>query len=464
MGHSLMRFAKTMGVAVALVGLAVPSLALAADPLLFRLYLTDGTSIVSYGEFARVDDRVVFSMVLGGTAEPHLQAATLPASVVDWTRTDRHATSTRYQWYVRTRAEDDFQRLSDEVAGVLNAVLLTKDRTRALALAQQARSALATWPRDHYGYRQRDVHEILAVLDEAISKLVAAAGGAAFDLTFVASAPDVAFEPLAIMPSPREQIDQVLRVAALTARPAEHLALLQAVLLLLKANPTTVPATDAARLRRAVGAQIREEQRIDKRYADLARRLMAAATRGAARGRSDQVEDVLSRISREDARLGHRRPDMVQALHASVQAQLQASRRLRLLRDQWMIRRSLYADYQRSVRVQMLQLVKSQPTLEAIRRLEGPPPDLLVTLQGRLRGGADRLERVRPPADLRPVHDLLLGAWRFAENAVSRRYEAARTADVAGAWEASSAAAGALLMLSRAQQELQVLLSPPRLQ
>ena len=29
---------------------------------LFRVFLKDGTSLVSYGEMARVDDRVVFSM------------------------------------------------------------------------------------------------------------------------------------------------------------------------------------------------------------------------------------------------------------------------------------------------------------------------------------------------------------------------------------------------------------------
>jgi len=44
---------------------------------------------------------------------------------------------------------------------------------------------------------------------------------------------------------------------------------------------------------------------------------------------------------------------------------------------------------------------------------------------------------------------------------VSGRYEAARAANVTGAWEASSSAAGALLLLSRAQQELRTLLEPP---
>jgi len=86
-----------------------------------------------------------------------------------------------------------------------------------------------------------------------------------------------------------------------------------------------------------------------------------------------------------------------------------------------------------------------------------------VTLKARLQGGAERLSRIDPPADLRTIHELLLGAWRFAETAVNGRYDAARNANVGAAWEASSSAAGALLLLSRAQQELRTVLEPPRL-
>jgi hypothetical protein len=48
------------------------------DATLLRLFLTDGTSVVSYGEFARIEDRVIFSMPAGGApSEPRLQAVTL---------------------------------------------------------------------------------------------------------------------------------------------------------------------------------------------------------------------------------------------------------------------------------------------------------------------------------------------------------------------------------------------------
>ena len=449
---------------LAFVWLAMPRAAAASDPMLLRLFLTDGSSIVSYGEFARVGEQVIVSMVMGGADEPRLHAATLPASAVDWARTDLHAASARYQWYARSRGEDDFRRLTDDVAGVLNTVVSSRDRARALEFAEKARATLAEWPRQHYGYRQRDVREILAVLDEAISDLRAATGASAFNLSFVADPPEVALEPLAAMPPAREQVVQAMRVAGLIARPAERVALLQAVLHLLDEAGAAISPVDAAVWRRAAEGVIQQERVVDARYAGMARRLMEDATRNAARAQVSSVERVLNRIPREDARLGGRRPEVVQALSMSVQGQLDAARRLRLLRDQWAIRRSLYTEYQRRVGAQVIQLVKAQAALESIRRLDGPLPEVLLTVQASLRGGAERLDRVDPPADLRTAHDLLIGAWRFAESAVAGRFQAARSADVPAAWEASSTAAGALLLLSRFQEELRTLLEPPQLQ
>ncbi|MDA1183851.1 MAG: hypothetical protein O2930_04290 [Acidobacteria bacterium] len=443
---------------------AAPLLGVAsADDLLLRLFLADGGSVVSYGEYARLGDRVVFSMVTGGDAEPRLQVATLPTEAIDWARTEQHATSARYQRYVETRAEEDFQRLSDSVAGVLGEVLLTTNRERAIEVAQQARATLAEWPRQHYGYRQRDVREILAFLDEVISDLRAAAGMTTFDVALVAMAPDVALEPMAAMPSPREQIDQMLLVASLTERPSERVALLQTALLMLDESATAIGARDAAGLRGIAEARIQEEQAIDAKYTELARRTMDDARRSAERARISDVQRILTRIPREDARLGGRRPEIVRALRASVQSQLDAARRLRLLQDQWTIRRSLYRDYERATGGKLLQLAKLRPELEAIRQQEGPGPDELRALQSRLRGGAEQLARRRPSGDLESMHNLLVNSWRFAEHAVNGRYQAARVASDATAREASSAAAGALL-LARAQREVSDFLAPPRLQ
>ena len=43
-------------------------------------------------------------------------------------------------------------------------------------MAVDARRRLASWPKDHYGYRADDVREMLGLLDEAISGLRVAAG------------------------------------------------------------------------------------------------------------------------------------------------------------------------------------------------------------------------------------------------------------------------------------------------
>jgi hypothetical protein len=65
--------------------------------------------------------------------------------------------------------------------------------------------------------------------------------------------------------------------------------------------------------------------------------------------------------------------------------------------------------------------------------------------------------------DLRSTHSMLVGAWRFAEKAANGRADAVSSGNVARAWEASSAAAGALMFLSQAQRGIQDLLELPRL-
>ena len=445
-----------------LLALTAPCAADAAETTLLRLFLADGTALVSYGEFARLDDRVIFSMPVGGTSEqPRLQVVTIPAGAVDWTRTDRYANSARYQHYASTRGEADFSRLSTEVARVLNEIALATDPHRALQIAEKARQTLADWPKAHYGYRQRDVREIVGLLDESIADLRAAAGIGAFDLTFVAATVDVPLEPLLGMPAPGETVNQLLAVAKLAERSADRVARLRSALAVLHEAAATIHGAD--RMRESVDAQIRLEYRIDDQYTRLSRRWLQAAAKASARAQVRDLEVALERIAREDRKLGGRRPEVIQALNASVNAHLDSARKLRLLRDQWMLRRAVYREYERSVSGSILQLVKSQPALDAIKRLDGPSPSSLANLRLRLQGGAERLQRVTVPKEVRSAHDLLVSAWQFAEAAVRTRHEAIGSGDLSTAWRASSAAAGALMMLGRVQGELRNLLEPPRL-
>ena len=63
----------------------------AASRVLFRVFLSDGRVLSSYGEWSRLDDRVIFSMPTQLTREPvELQLVTIPAQRVDWPRTEQY--------------------------------------------------------------------------------------------------------------------------------------------------------------------------------------------------------------------------------------------------------------------------------------------------------------------------------------------------------------------------------------
>ena len=87
---------RTLAGALALLSLLMHALIAGAAPsdhdaTLFRVFLKDGASLVSYGEIARVGDRVIFSMPTGAGSPPPLHLTNVAADRVDWPRTDRYA-------------------------------------------------------------------------------------------------------------------------------------------------------------------------------------------------------------------------------------------------------------------------------------------------------------------------------------------------------------------------------------
>jgi hypothetical protein len=451
---------------VLILCLAVSGVAWAApEATLFRLFLRDGGTVVSYGEYVRLEHSVVFSLPVGGTADkPRLQVTSLPSDLVDWPRTERYAASARYQRYAATRGEEDYERLTAQVAAALSGIAEHTDPLEALALAERARQLAADWPGTRLGYRGEDISEILGVLDDAISSLRAATGSGAFDLAFVALPLAPPLEPVLGMPGIHEQLDQIFRLAALSSSPSEKMALLEAALARVSEVGPELPPEDAAIFRHAAEARLRDERETNRRYTDLARRLMARALRAAGEAKVSDVQGVIAQVPREDDRLGQRRPAVIESLTASLSDRLSDARILRLRRDQWALRLPIYREYERVVGSSVELLVDAIPALDAIRSLEGPDPERLVGLRAQLAGGAEYLERVGTPAYLREVHERLIGAWRFAESAASGRFDAVSEVDPAAAWQASSSAAGALMMITRVQQDLRAIMEPPTLQ
>ena len=111
----------------------------------------------------------------------------------------------------------------------------------------------------------------------------------------------------------------------------------------------------------------------------------------------------------------------------------------------------------------MEQFRRSVPGLEEIRQLAGPSSDILIKLSDRARHGGNDLQRMRPATDFQPIHGMLMSAFQMASQAIATRQTAIRTMNMETAWQAASAAAGALLMFERANEELGRLATPPQL-
>jgi len=106
----------------------------------------------------------------------------------------------------------------------------------------------------------------------------------------------------------------------------------------------------------------------------------------------------------------------------------------------------------------------STPPLDEIRRLAGPTPARLSRLLSRATAATKLLALVVVPAEAAAAHALLRSAIQFAVQAAEGRQRAVMSGQMNQAWEAASAASGALMFLERAAEELQQLSQPPAIQ
>ena len=67
-----------------------------------------------------------------------------------------------------------------------------------------------------------------------------------------------------------------------------------------------------------------------------------------------------------------------------------------------------------------------------------------------------------PPDELRASHDTLVSAVQLMQAAVGTRRTAMQTSDIEAARNASAAAAGALLLVGRARDEIDAFFAPPK--
>jgi hypothetical protein len=435
------------------------------DAPLFRVFLKDGTSLVSYGELARVGDRVVFSMPTSVSDDtPQLHLVDISSDRVDWVRTTNYAESARATRYLETRAESDYTLLTTAIAQALNDVALTSEPVKRLAIVERARKRLADWPPTHYNYKQSDVGQMLNMLDEVIADLRVQTGAQHFDLNLVATvdAPPP-LEPLLPAPTHQETIEQTLTAASLTDSPAERTSLLAVAVAAIDRDAAFLPVDWAAEKKATAGAAIARELEIDRVYRHLETQMVALADDRARAADVRGVQRVIDQVKAGDQALGGYRPDTVTSILAAVDERLDAARRLRLERDRWALRQPALRAYRDAMSDSLQKLTRLKEPLEDIKALTGSGPDalgLILKSSTEIQKAADT---VRPPDELRDLHGLVLSASQLAQNAAKLRREAALTGSMARAWDASSAAAGALMLADRIRTEMQSAFRAPLL-
>jgi hypothetical protein len=456
--HAIRRFVIVVVVCLGL--LAMPATASATSTALYRIFLLDGTTLISYGEFARVADRVVFSIPIGNPLpSPVLQLVSIAQSLVDWDKTERYSAAVRAKRYAETRGEEDFALLTGRVVEALNLLALTPDPARRLAMAEEARRNLAQWPAQNFGYRAADVAQLSGMLDEVVSELRVAAGQTSFDLSLVANTiPD---PPMPLLPDPdiRETSEQAFAAARLTPEPAERVSLLRSIVYSLQ-EPADAGGWAADLYARASTA-LNAELQADRAYADLASKTTAAVRARAVRGDVKGLQAAIQQALSADDRLGRQRPGEMAALLAYADLRLSEARQIRLAMDQWEARRAMFASYRRNVTGPIEQFRQLREWLGDIRELAGPAPALLDKLDQRVVMARRALDAVTAPAELASVHSMLGAALQMASRAATVRRNAVSSQDMKLAWDASSAAAGAMMLFDNALAELDRLTTSP---
>ena len=244
----------------------------------YRIFLTDGTPIVSFGEFARANGRVVFTVPIGSPANPDtIQVVSLPDSVVDWDRTDRYTDAVRHQFYASTRGEDDYAALTGAVARALGEIAYVGDPGSKLAIAADIRRQLLEWPAAHFGYRSADVRELTALVEEAISGIRAGSGQRTFDLSLVAMV-EAPSEPLLPEPQLKDVLDYATVVARMTDSRRERLTLQESIVAVLDRSKRLVPRDWYSSTRKGLTGSIKLEREADRAYADLTSRTLRDAS------------------------------------------------------------------------------------------------------------------------------------------------------------------------------------------
>ncbi len=430
--------------------------------LAFRLFLKDGTPVVTLGEYTRAAGRVTFTLPIGTLEVPaSLQLVSLPEQVVDWERTSRYTDAVRAKRYAATRGEADFTALTIEAARALTEVAISADPARRLAIAEQARRRLVDWPRTHFAYRAEDVRELALLIDETIAGIRADLGEQSFSFDLVAMT-EPPSEPILPEPTLQESIGAAMAVATLSDVPTERMPLQQAILAVLESGRANLPRGWAADGRRALEASLRADQRIDLRYAQLVKSALDTAASRADRHDVEGLSRLLDEVRREDARLGHERPGQMTSLVATIESYSRIAARRRTEQQRLAARAAEHQAYRDGTSRVISGLREFERDLTRILDVHATDRKRMTALAGALDAHAAALVRLTAPAELVSAHETLLTSIRLMREAARLRLGSPDADSGEAARNASAAVAGSQLLLASARTAIGAFFDAPR--
>ena len=421
----------------------------------YRIFLTDGTPLISFGEFARANGRVVFTVPIGLPSDPDaLRVVSLPDSAIDWERTDRYTDAVRHQAYAGARGEEDYAALTGSVARALGDIAFATDASSKLAIAADIRRQLLEWPAAHFGYRSGDVRELTAHVEEAISEIRAGSGGRTFDLSLVAM---IEPPPEPLLPEPRLQdsLDSAAAVARMVDSRLDRLTLQESILEVLDRRKRDVPKNWYSATKKGLAGTVAREHQLDRDYADLASRALRDAREREGKADVAGLERLTAKVQKEDARLGYQRPESMQALLASLAASLARAREKRAAIARYEYRASTWAAYRRSIGHSLGKFDDVAGDIGKVKALAEVKDRRLAKVDRRVSSIEVGLLPAKPPAELGAAHDLLVSSARLMREAIRLQRGAAGSEGGVAVRNASAAAAGALLLLQTARTRIE---------
>lgn len=432
----------------------------ASSTPLFRVFLTNGTALVCWGEYARVGDRVVLTVPIGTGARTAYEFVSIPVDRIDMVKTERYAEAVRAAQFAATRGKAEFAELSDRLSAQLSALAFMPDPKVRLASAEQARQQLIDWAAGSHGYKAKEVQQMLQMFDSAIVDLRAAAGESRFSINLSADTMPPAPVALRGAPTAAETVQMAIRAAAVADSDDVRRSLLNRA----RAVAASLPNRDekSAKLKAAVDRELAAAMRIEITYRRLVHDIQDLAAKAVDRGDVLAIDALRERVLRTDRLMGRQRKDEVRALLETLDREKDAAAQQRLVLDHWEALRGEILEYQKDSAGLVKALEGLTRVVTAIQKMSGPPLTEIVTAERQTKAVSALYANLVAPESVAVAHSLLGLAVEQTDQAVRARRRAVEARDLSVAKDASALAADALERLKQARSALTTALKPPK--